>query len=122
MGVAAGNATKAARLAGYAKNTAEKQASRLLGKVGIQKAIAERTERDPAAWTRERLQKFWSEIANGDGVFEQATLRERLRASELLARSRAMFIERHDLTTSGQPIVFQVVTNVPEPEASRGRR
>lgn len=45
LGSCAGNATKAARAAGYAKTTSEKQASRLLGKVGIRAAIAARQQR-----------------------------------------------------------------------------
>jgi phage terminase small subunit len=40
LGEAGGNATRAARVAGYARTTAEHQASRLLGKVGVQRAIA----------------------------------------------------------------------------------
>jgi S-adenosylmethionine:diacylglycerol 3-amino-3-carboxypropyl transferase len=104
MGEAAGNATRAARLAGYAKSTAEKQASRLLGKVGIQRAIADRTKNDPAVWTREERQRFWTDIARGTGAFAEATLRDRLKASELLGRSQADFIERHQLD-AGQSLV-----------------
>lgn len=94
MGQAAGNATKAARLAGYAKNTAEKQASRLLGKVGVRNAIAERTANDPAVWTREDRQRFWTAVASGAAGYKLAPLRDRLKASELLGRSQADFVER----------------------------
>lgn len=101
MGAAAGNATKAARLAGYAKSTAEKQASRLLGKVGVQQAIAERTQNDPAVWTREERQRFWTAVASGAGRFAKAPLRDRLKASELLGRSQADFIDRHEIDAGG---------------------
>lgn len=104
MGEAAGNATKAARLAGYANSTAEKQASRLLGKVGVRRAIDERTKSDPAVWTREQRQRFWTDVARGAGRFAKASVRDRLKASELLGRSQADFVERHQLD-AGQSLV-----------------
>jgi hypothetical protein len=97
MGAAAGNATKAARLAGYAKNTAEKQASRLLGKVGVRAAIDARAKSDPAVATREERQQFWSAIKRGDGEFRHWPPAVRLRASELLGKSQGDFIERHQI-------------------------
>jgi len=101
MGEAAGNATKAARLAGYAKNTAEKQSSRLLGKVGIQHAIAARAQSDPAVWAREERQQFWTDVARGQGRYAKASLKDRLRASELLGKSQADFVERHQVDAGG---------------------
>ncbi len=98
MGAAAGNATQAARLAGYSKTTAEKQASRLLGKVGVQQAITERTNADPAVWTRRERQAFWTAVASGTGRFTTASLHDRLKASELLGKSQADFVERHEHT------------------------
>ena len=94
--MASGNATKAARQAGYSKKTASQIGYRLLRKVQIQRAIAERTQRDPAVWTREDRQKFWTAIASGTARFESAALRDRLKASELLGRSQADFIDRHE--------------------------
>ena len=95
MGAAGGNATKAARIAGYAKSTAEKQASRLLGKVGIRAAIDARVSKDPAVWTREQRQQFWTAVASGAAGYEDASLRDRLKASELLGKSHADFVDRH---------------------------
>jgi phage terminase small subunit len=97
MGEAAGNATKAARLAGYAKNTAEHQAARLLRKVGIRAAIEARASNDPAVATREERQRFWTAVLRGTGAFARTTMKDRLRASELLGRSQADFVERHQL-------------------------
>jgi hypothetical protein len=97
MGEAAGNATKAARLAGYAKNTAEKQAGRLLAKVGIRAAIEARASNDPAVATREERQRFWTAVLRGTGEFARTTMKDRLRASELLGKSQADFLERHQL-------------------------
>ena len=117
--MASGNATKAAAQAGYSKNTASQIGYRLLRKVQVQQAIAERTERDPAVWTREDRQRFWTEVARGQGRYAKAALKDRLRASELLGKSQADFVDRHELTSGGGPIQFQVITNVPQPEGLR---
>lgn len=94
--MASGNATKAAEKAGYSKKTSSQIGYRLLRKVQIQRAIAERTEKDPAVWTREQRQQFWTAVARGTAAYEGATLRDRLKASELLGRSQADFIERRE--------------------------
>jgi phage terminase small subunit len=95
--MASGNATKAAEKAGYSKKTSSQIGYRLLRKVQIQRAIADRAENDPAVWTREQRQQFWTAIARGAAAYEGATLRDRLKASELLGRSQADFIERHEV-------------------------
>jgi phage terminase small subunit len=95
MGAAAGNATKAARLAGYSATTARKQGSRLVTKGHIRAAIRERANDDPAVWTREDRQRFWTSVARGvEGGYPDALLRDRLKASELLGKSQADFVER----------------------------
>lgn len=91
MGEAAGNATKAARFAGYSAKTARKQGSRLRTKGHIRAAIQEAARNDPAVWTREDRQRFWTAVAAGAGGFAKATLRDRLKASELLGRSQSDF-------------------------------
>ncbi len=114
--MSSGNATKSARTVGYSKKTASQIGYRLLRKVQIQRAIAERTTNDPAVAQRQDRQAFWSSVMWGVGRFTTAALKDRLRASELLGRSHGDFIEKHDLTSGGQPMVFQVVTNVPQAE------
>ena len=108
MGAAAGNATKAARLAGYAKTTARKQCHRLLAKVGVQQAIHERAQSDPAVWTREHRQRFWTAVASGAVSYKGAALRDRLKASELLGRSQADFTDR--LEHSGKVTLEEALT------------
>jgi phage terminase small subunit len=101
MGDAAGNATKAARLAGYSAKTARKQGSRLLTKGHIRAAIAQRTKDDPGVWTREDRQRFWTAVASGASGYQLAALRDRLKASELLGKSQADFVERHQVDAGG---------------------
>lgn len=107
MGAAAGNASEAARLAGYSVKAAKVQGCRLLTKANVQAAIAERVTTDPQIATREARQRLWSDIAFGRGVYADAALKDRLKASELLGKSQADFIERHEHAgTDGGPIIY----------------
>jgi phage terminase small subunit len=89
-----GNATKAATDAGYSKKTASQIGYSLLRKLQIQQAIADRTANDPAVWNREERQRFWTAVASGATGYGRASLRDRLKASELLGKSQADFVER----------------------------
>jgi len=90
MGLAGGNASRAAELAGYA---APRQAgSRLLTNRDIREAVDARVEDDPTIATREDLQRFWTDTMLGMAGQQP---RDQLKASELLAKSQAVFIERH---------------------------
>ncbi len=92
MGGANGNATQAARLAGYAgnDNTLASMGDANMRKAAILAAIEERVKQDPAVADRESRQRFWTAVM-GDSVAE---MRDRLRASELLGRSQADFVTR----------------------------
>ena len=87
MGEAGGNATEAARLAGYLAPGTE--GHRLLQYAEIQQAIDQRVENRPDIATREERQTFWTSAMRGEieGL-------DRLKASELLARSQADFVDR----------------------------
>jgi hypothetical protein len=104
MGEAEGNATRAAELAGYkarSRPALQDFARKLAKKERIRAAIAARAAADPRVLTREELQQFWSSVVRGD-MFERLTpegtsvtapaaMRERIKASELLARTHGMF-------------------------------
>ena len=87
MGQAAGNATEAARLAGYKQ--AHSQGPRLLENVGVAAALAERQKNDPAVATREERQAFWTAVMRGE--HGGASMSDRLRASELLGKTGGDF-------------------------------
>jgi phage terminase small subunit len=116
--MATGNATTAAIAAGYSKHTASQLGYRLLRKVQIQRAIAERTQADPAVWDRERRQRFWTAVASGAARYESAALRDRLKASELLGRSQADFIDRHELDAGPSLVDLLAQSNSLESEES----
>jgi len=100
MGPAKGNATEAARIAGYSGSdaTLRNAGSRLLTNANISEAIKERQESDPLVADREERQRFWSEVMRND----QADMKDRLKASEILGKSQADFTERIDHTTGGE--------------------
>lgn len=92
-----GNGTAAATVAGYSKPDVE--AARTLRIVKVASALeALRLETTSAAIaTREERQEFWTRVLRGDepGV----EMKDRLKASELLGKSQADFVDRVDATT-----------------------
>ncbi len=91
-----GNASEAARQAGYSPKWADRQAHELMEKNGeIAAAIRQREKErtDALIATREERQRFWTSIMRDEDV----DLRDRLRAAELLGRSEGDFIERVSL-------------------------
>lgn len=90
-----GNATDAARKAGYAGNdvTLGSVAHENLKKPLVAEALAKRETKAiaKAIASREERQAFWSSAMRGneEGV-------DRLRASEVLGKSEGDFVERHE--------------------------
>ncbi len=95
MGEAGGNATQAARLAGYAgnDNTLASMGDANVRKPAIQAAIKERVDADPAVADREVRQRFWTTTMGNVA----ADMSHRLKASELLGRSQGDFVDRHQI-------------------------
>ena len=97
-----GNGTKAAEAAGYSQPA--EQAYENLRKPQITTAIEALREETTsnAILTREERQKYWSRVTRGE-VMEPdgkpAAIRDRLRASELLARSQGDFLDRTEVST-----------------------
>ena len=117
MGEAAGNATRAAELAGYSPKTAYAIGAENLRKPQITSAIAAIVQSDPLVATRTQRQQLWTAIAFDRSVYESikgvtpvVSIADRLKASELLGRSHADFIERREHTgPNGGPIEFRAV-------------
>jgi phage terminase small subunit len=96
MGEAKGNGTEAARVAGYrgSDSTLGAVAHENLKKPKIAAAIQERVDADPMIATREDRQRFWTDTMKDTGE----DMKHRLKASELLGKSQADFIDRHEVT------------------------
>lgn len=86
-----GNATEAALKAGYSKKTAAFIGAENLKKPKILEEIKKREEKrsNKRIATREERQLFWTQTMED----ENADMRDRLRASELLGKSEADFTE-----------------------------
>ena len=126
VGEAQGNATDAARRAGYAKPHPE--GSRLLRFATVAAAVdALRTPAEQASIASvQELREMWAAIARGEvddvaivsGAVAHvpASLAARMKASELLGKSQGAFLER--VEHSGQAAAVVVAFASPE-EASR---
>jgi phage terminase small subunit len=105
----AGDGVEAARKAGYTGTPAVLAitASKLLRVSKVAEAIAKRRQANTKRLiaSREERQEFWTLVMKDTGE----EMRERLKASELLGRSEADFIERI-AGADGGPLVVKVVT------------
>lgn len=84
-----GNAEKAAIKAGYSVAYARGNASKLVAKSCVQEYIREinaKTESENIATIKD-IKRFWSDVMND----EDEMMKNRLRASELLAKAGGMF-------------------------------
>jgi phage terminase small subunit len=95
MGEAKGNATEAARIAGYSgkDHTLSAVGQENLRKPAISQAIENHVKNDPRIASREDILKFWTEMLLDVSAKEA----HRFRASENLAKCFAMFIERRKI-------------------------
>lgn len=103
---ASGNATEAARLAGYAKP--HPQGAENLLKPTIQQALAERNKevsQSRIATIKER-QEFWTAVLRGQEP--DAEMKDRLKASELLGKCHGDFIDRVESTGVHEIVVRYV--------------
>lgn len=102
-----GNGQEAAKAAGYEgnKHVLAVQASRMLRKSEIRRAIALRTEADVERFilSREERQELWSRIA----LDESTETADRLKALELLGKSQADFTEK--LEVKGELTLAELV-------------
>jgi len=89
-----GNALAAARSAGYKKP--QQQSGQNLQKLEIQKALEHlrKSTTNSAIMTREERQMMWTEFAKDKSM----TPTERMKASELLGKSQADFIDRTEIS------------------------
>ena len=96
-----GNALDAARRAGYA--TPHPEGQRMLQKASIREALEKLREKttSEAILTREERQAYWTRVIRGeeqDADGRPPAMRDRLRASELLARSQGDFLDRAEVS------------------------
>ncbi len=91
-----GNATAAAKEAGYSARYAGTNADKLLKNTNVQAAIAAFTEKAASqriADAKER-QEFWTALMRGEKEGDPEMFKLALKASELLGRAQLDFIEK----------------------------
>ena len=98
-----GNATEAARQAGYSPRTVRTVGCENMTKPDIVAAIREREEKrvNSLILSREERQIFWSNVVRDP----DEDMKNRLKASELLGRSEADFMERFSNETPMPPTI-----------------
>ncbi len=105
-----GNRTQAAKIAGYANP--EVAGCRLLKLDKIQKAIANRELIGIKSdiMTRQDRQKYWTDTIKN----EEESTKDRLKASELLGKSQADFVERtrHEGPDGQQVNIAMIIKNL----------
>jgi phage terminase small subunit len=96
------NGTQSAIKAGYSEETAQQIASENLSKPLIQDYIKERTQEASNKRIADitELKEFWTNALRG--AEEKADFKDQLKASELLGKAEALFVERlkHEGTIS----------------------
>lgn len=107
------NATQAAIRAGYSKKSARQVGTENLSKPSIKQAIDERLRRidDEKTADAKEIREFWTRVMRGeeketvlrydsDGVQVETeidvTMKDRIKASEMLGKSFAMFTDKID--------------------------
>lgn len=99
-----GNVKDAMKAAGYigTDNSLCVMGSRLLKDVKVQAAIVKKTEKlaKPAIMTTEELLEMWSGWTRDETV----KLPDRMKASELLGKSRALFSEKRIIEGGDTPV------------------
>ena len=90
VGKCAGNMKKSAIEAGYSENYANKQSYKLVEREDVKKYIEYLRQKNSVEvdiMTVQEVQKFWSDLIKDKGAHD----RDRLRASELLAKAQGQF-------------------------------
>jgi phage terminase small subunit len=94
--IASGNATEAAIKAGYSPKYAGQNADKLLKNTNIMEYIKERNKQleKPMIANMSEVKEFWTDILRD----KEAEVKDRLKASEYIAKTNAAFIEKQQIT------------------------
>ena len=94
--IQSGNATQAAVKAGYSKKTAKNIGNENLTKLYLKEYIQKRN--DSLASERvadmQEVKEFWAEVLRADRYDEKIHTRDKLKASEFIAKTNGAFLER----------------------------
>ena len=94
-----GNIKKAMIDAGYSETYADRNSKYLLGIIGDEIKKAQENIRNDNIKSIEEVQQWWSEVMDDN----EENTKNRLRASELLVKSKGGFIEKMEVTAKEDP-------------------
>lgn len=94
-----GNIKKAMIDAGYSETYADRNSKYLLGIIGDEIKEAQDNIRNDNIKSIEEVQQWWSEVMDD----KEESTKNRLRASELLVKSKGGFIEKMEVTAKEDP-------------------
>jgi phage terminase small subunit len=106
-----GNAELSAKLAGYSKNTARGHAHKLLQNVAIRLYIEKRNQKIEKSTIANMVEvkEFWSNVFRD----KEADMKDRLKATEYIAKTNAAFIDKNEIEIKELPqIVIKRGDNV----------
>ena len=111
--ISLGNGAQAAIKAGYSKKTARQVANEILTKPYIQDYITIQNSKLEAKRfaTLEEVQAFWSNVLRKEEE-DDITLKDRLKASEFIAKTKGAFIDK--VEHSGQVSPVTITLNIPD--------
>lgn len=92
-----GNATLAAKEAGYSPDTAKQQGSRLLTSVDVRAAIRARIDGDGRIATRQERQWVLTMMAQRIGQYAGISASDQQRAIDILNKAQGDYIERSEV-------------------------
>lgn len=94
-----GNIKKAMIDAGYSETYADRNSKYLLGIIGDEIKKAQENIRNDNIKSIEEVQQWWSEVMDD----KEENTKNRLKASELLVKSKGGFIEKMEVTAKEDP-------------------
>ena len=94
-----GNIKKAMIDAGYSETYADRNSKYLLGIIGDEIKKAQENIRNDNIKSIEEVQQWWSEVMDDN----EENTKKRLKASELLVKSKGGFIEKMEVTAKEDP-------------------
>ena len=94
-----GNIKKAMIDAGYSETYADRNSKYLLGIIGKKNKKAQENIRNDNIKSIEEVQQWWSEVMDDN----EENTKNRLKASELLVKSKGGFIEKMEVTAKEDP-------------------
>lgn len=114
-----GNASQAARDAGYSPDTAKQQGSRLLTSVDVRNAIRARISADSRIATREERQWLLTMMAQRVGAYAGISASDQQRAIDILNRAQGDYIERQEIR---EDVHYHVSWDEDPAEKPKGKR